>query len=371
MDERYRHLAERLVGYSIDLKPGEIVLIEATETPPAFVRALVEAVAERDGVPTVWLKDLSVLRAQLLAGKRATFELTGDNELACMKQVQAYIGVRGAKNSAELCDVPHENLRLWEDLVWKRVHVEQRVPHTKWVVLRWPLPSMAQQAKMSTEAFEDFYFQVCTLDYERLSRAMEPLKERMERADEVYLRAPGTDLRFSIREIPVVLCDGHRNIPDGEVYTAPVRESVEGVIRFNAPTVYQGVTHEDVCLEFEKGRIVRAESSNSAHLNRVLDTDEGARYVGEFAVGLNPHIRRPMGDILFDEKIAGSIHLTPGNAYQEAFNGNRSAVHWDLVLLMDPSSGGGEVYFDGELIRRDGRFVPPDLQALNPEALLA
>jgi aminopeptidase len=229
---------------------------------------------------------------------------------------------------------------------------------------------MAQLAQMSTAAFEDFYFRVCTMDYGRMARAMAPLKELMEATDRVRLVAEGTDLAFSIAGIPAVPCDGKLNIPDGEVFTAPVRDSVEGTIQFNAPTIYDGVTHETVRLEFAGGKVVGATSSETDHLNRVLDTDEGARYVGEFAIGFNPHITRPMKDILFDEKIAGSIHFTPGNAYDEAFNGNRSQVHWDLVLRMDPAVGGGEVWFDDRLIRKDGRFVVPELEDLNPERLV-
>jgi aminopeptidase len=202
-----------------------------------------------------------------------------------------------------------------------------------------------------------------------MSRAMQPLKVLMEATDRVRLVAPGTDLRFSIQGIPAVPCDGKLNIPDGEVFTAPVRDSVEGTIRFNAATLYQGVTHDNVALSFEGGRVVEASSSASEHLERVLDTDEGARHVGEFAIGFHPHIRRPMKDILFDEKIAGSIHFTPGQAYDEAYNGNDSEIHWDLVLMMDEASGGGEVWFDDRLIRQDGLFVVDELLDLNPDRL--
>jgi len=203
-----------------------------------------------------------------------------------------------------------------------------------------------------------------------MSRAMVPLQDLMMSTDRVRLVAPGTDLRFSIKRIPAVLCDGHRNIPDGEVYTAPVRDSVEGTIHYNAPTLYRGVTHEDVRFRFESGKIVEASSSQTDALERVLASDEGARFVGEFAIGFNPEITAPMKDILFDEKIAGSIHFTPGQAYAEADNGNRSQVHWDLVLMMDPAHGGGEVWFDDVLVRRDGRFLLPALEGLNPENLV-
>jgi aminopeptidase len=235
--------------------------------------------------------------------------------------------------------------------------------------LRWPTPSMAQAAGMSTEAFEDFYFRVCTMDYRRMARGMVPLQRRMARADRVYLKGPGTDLRFSIKGIGAVPCVGLRNVPDGEVFSCPVKRSVEGEISFNAPTIYSGTRFERVRLVFKGGRIVEATSSDTGKLNEILDTDAGARYVGEFSLGFNPHILEPMCDILFDEKICGSLHFTPGQAYEECGNGNRSAIHWDMVLIQRREWGGGEVWFDGELIRKDGLFVPRDLKALNPDRL--
>ena len=230
---------------------------------------------------------------------------------------------------------------------------------------------MAQLAGMSTEQFEDFYFKVCTLDYAKMAEAEKPLKDRMERSDRVRIVGPSdTNLEFSVKGIPAIQCDGDRNIPDGEVFTAPVRDSVNGVIHFNAGTVYQGKSFDDVRLVFENGKIIDATSSDTKSLNEILDTDEGARYIGEFSLGFNPHIHKVLRDILFDEKIAGSLHFTPGRAYEEADNGNRSKIHWDLVLIQTPEFGGGEIYFDDELIRKDGRFVPDYLQGLNPENLV-
>jgi aminopeptidase len=255
----------------------------------------------------------------------------------------------------------------------KPVHFDQRVPHTKWCVLRWPSPSMAQLAQMSTEAFEEFYFNVCTLDYAKMDAAAKALKDRMMATDRVHLKGPGdTDLSFSIKEIPCVPCTGTHNIPDGECFTAPVRDSVNGVIHFNTPTVYNGVTFENIRLTFKNGQVVEAScDGEDDKLNSILDTDEGARYVGEFAIGFNPYILEAMKDILFDEKIAGSLHFTPGRAYDDADNGNRSEIHWDLVLIQRPEHGGGTIAFDDEIVRRDGLFITDDLAALNPDALKA
>jgi aminopeptidase len=224
---------------------------------------------------------------------------------------------------------------------------------------------MAQLAGMSTEAFEDFYFNVCTLDYEKLQPGMKALKQLMESTDKVQIKGPGTNLRFSIKGIPAIICGGDRNIPDGEVFTAPVKNSVEGHVTFNAPTIYQSIAFDGIRLDFKKGKIVKATSNQTEKLNKILNSDAGARYVGEFSFGFNPYVLEPMRDILFDEKIAGSFHFTPGQAYEEADNGNRSQVHWDMVSIQRKSYGGGEIYCDGEVIRRDGEFLPKELRSLN------
>ena len=198
---------------------------------------------------------------------------------------------------------------------------------------------------------------------------MAPLKALMERTDRVHILGPGTDLTFSIKGMPAVKCCGERNIPDGEVYTAPVKDSMNGIISYNTPSEEQGFTFENIVFEVKDGKIVKASANNDERINKLLDTDEGSRYFGEFALGVNPYILHPMKDTLFDEKIAGSFHLTPGASYEDAFNGNKSAVHWDLVMIQRPEYGGGEIYFDDVLIRKDGRFVIPQLECLNPENL--
>ena len=229
---------------------------------------------------------------------------------------------------------------------------------------------MAQLAGMSKEAFEDFYYNVCTLDYSKMDKAMDALKDLMERTDKVHLVAPGTDLTFSIKGIPAVKCAGECNIPDGEVYTAPVRESMNGTIAYNTPSLEDGFTYENIKFEIKDGKIIKATANDNERINAMLDTDEGARYFGEFAIGVNPYVLQPMKDILFDEKICGSFHLTPGASYEDAPNGNHSAVHWDLVMIQRPEYGGGEIWFDDVLIRKDGLFVVPELECLNPENLI-
>jgi aminopeptidase len=369
-DPRIEKLADLLINYSCALKPGESVLVEAIDVPHAFTKALVRAASAAGGRPIVMLKSNEINRAMMLAGTKEGWDTITEVERLQMEKVQCYIGARGNANVSELSDVPADKQKLYEQTVWKRVHHEVRIKKTRWVVLRWPSPSMAQMAEMSTEAFEDFYFNVCTLDYAKMSRAMQPLKHYMQKTDKVRLQGPGdTDLTFSIRGIPAIPCDGKVNIPDGEVFTAPVRDSVNGVIHFNAPTIYRGTTHNDIRLVFKNGKIVEATSTATNKLNEVLNADEGARYVGEFAIGFNPYCTKPMKDILFDEKIAGSIHFTPGACYDEASNGNKSDIHWDMVMIQTPEYGGGQILFDDKVIRTDGRFTVPELQPLNPENL--
>ncbi len=370
IDSRLKRLAEILVTFSLAAREGEKVLIQAVNSDAPFVNALVDAVLDAGALPFVSLRDRTVDRALLRRGTPEQMEAQARFELARMREMDCYIGVTALRNLAALSDVPPDRMELYNRTVVKKVHMEQRVPHTRWVVLRYPTPGMAQLAGMSDEAFEDFYFDVCTLDYARMSRAMDPLAELLEKTDRVRIVSPGTDLEFSIRGLPAVKCDGRMNLPDGEVYTAPVRESVNGTLSYNTPSERDGFTFENVRLEFRDGRIVKAQANDTARLNAVLDTDEGARYAGEFAFGVNPFITRAMKETLFDEKIAGSIHFTPGNSYDDCFNGNRSAIHWDMVLIQTPEYGGGEIRLDGRLIRKDGRFVIPELEGLNPENLI-
>ena len=362
-DDRFDKLAKVLVEYSIRLKRDETVLIEGFDVPEEMTIALIRAVRKAGGVPFAQTYSGRVNRALAFDASDRQLNLIATHELARMKKMNAYIAIRGSNNITEMSDVPPEKMKLIGRKM--RQVQDQRVKKTKWVVLRWPSPSMAQLAGMSTEAFEDFYFDVCTLDYRKLQPGMKALKQLMEKTDRVQIKGPGTDLRFSIKGIPAVICGGDRNIPDGEVFSCPVKDSVEGHLTFNAPTIYQGTAFDGIRLEFQKGQIVAATSNDTQKLNKILDSDPGARYIGEFSLGFNPRVFQPMRDILFDEKIAGSFHFTPGQAYEDADNGNRSQVHWDMVCIQRPDYGGGEIHFDGKLIRKDGKFLSKQLRSLN------
>jgi len=368
-DPRCDRLAHLLVNFSTRLQPGEKVLIDAFDIPPEMTVALVRAARAAGALPYVQINQARVSRELNISATADQLDFASRHELARMRAMAAYIAVRGSENISEASDVPPEQMKL----VARKLKpvLDHRVKKTRWCVLRWPSPSMAQQAGMSTERFEQFFFDVCTLDYSRMQPGMAALKALMDRTDSVHIAGPGTDLRFSIKGIGAITCGGTHNIPDGEVFTCPVKNSVQGHVTFNAPTIYQGTALDNIRLEFKDGKIIDATGSNSKRLNEILDSDAGARFIGEFSLAFNPHILEPMRDILFDEKISGSFHFTPGQAYELADNGNRSQVHWDMVNIQRPEYGGGTISFDGKVIRRDGIFLPRTLQSLNPDRLLA
>ncbi len=369
-DPRMVTLAHNLVNYSCDVQKGERVLIELFgEGLREFGAQLIEEVYAVGGVPFLALNESMLTRALQMHCSEDQLNRMAKYDAARMSEMQAYIGVRSGDNAYETGDVPTDRKTLYNKLYGKVVHSDIRVAKTKWVVLRYPMPAMAQQACMSTEAFEEHYFNVCNLDYAKMSGAMDKLVARMEKTDKVRIVGPGTDLTFSIKGMPAIKCDGKLNIPDGEVFSAPIRDSINGTLAYNTPSLYNGTTFENIRFSFQNGKIVAATANDTEKINEILDTDDGARYIGEFAIGVNPYIHNAMKDTLFDEKIAGSFHFTPGNSYDECPNGNKSAIHWDLVCIQTAAMGGGEMYFDGELIRRDGLFVPNDLWCLNPDAL--
>lgn len=368
-DPRMAQLAHNLINYSCRLQPGEKILIEVFDCEDIIAEELIKAAYEAGGLPFCHMYRSKVQRQWLEKLTPEQAELQAKWDAARMEDMDAYISFRGNENSAENAGVPAENMRIYNTVYSEKVHSDIRVRKTKWCVLRYPNPSMAQLNSMSTRDFEDFYFNVCCLDYAKMGRAMQSLKALMQKTDKVHITAPDTDITFSIKGQTAIPCAGEMNIPDGEVYTSPIKDSVNGKITYNAPSFYNGSRFENVSLTFKDGRIIDAHANDDVKLNEILDTDEGARYVGEFAIGVNPYILTPMCDILFDEKICGSIHFTPGCAYDDADNGNRSAVHWDLVLIQRAEYGGGEIYFDDVLVRKDGLFTLSELLPLNPDNL--
>ncbi len=364
-DKRNEVLARQLIDYSVELKKGEVIYVEIKGKETLELgKQIIRIATERGATPFWYYNDESLIRQFVASAGDDQFKRQADLHMELMTRADAYIGLRGSDNPFDLADIPHSQIDKHNSLFYKPVHLEERVKRTRWVVLRYPNNAMAQLAETSQEKFEDFYFDVCCADYAKMSKAQDDLFALMDATNNVHIKSPGTDLKFSLKGIPCVKCDGHRNIPDGEVYTAPVRDSISGTITYNTPSLHQGIVYNDISLTFENGKIVKATcSGDDDKLNKVFNTDEGARYVGEFAIGVNPFILHPMKDTLFDEKIAGSFHFTPGQCYDEAPNGNQSAIHWDLVLIQREDYGGGEIYFDDKLIRKDGVFTDPKLEA--------
>ena len=370
-DIRVEKLANNLLTYSVNIKKGENVLIEIIGEDGIYLaKELIKKAEEIGAKPYFNIINCEILRVMLENATEEQIKQYAKYDTLRMKEMDAYIGIRATKNSSELSNISEEKINLYNKYYTVPVHFEERVKNTKWCILRYPNNSMAQMSNMNKDEFEDFFFKVCNLDYKKMSDAMEVLKNLMNKTDKVHILGEETNLTFSIKGIPAEKYTGTFNIPDGEVATAPIKTSVNGYIKYNTKTTYNGITFNNIKFEFENGKIIKATANNEKELNQILDTDEGARYIGEFAIGLNPYIEKPIGDTLFDEKIKGSFHFTPGDALKESDNGNRSSIHWDIVNIQTEEYGGGEIYFDDILIRKDGRFVLPELQCLNPENLI-
>jgi aminopeptidase len=294
-----------------------------------------------------------------------------DNRLDCIVEQKKYeinnfdcfIMIRCILNDYESKNVKSEILRKIGNVA--REYNNIRINDRRWVLLNYPNQVDAYKARM-TDEFYEYALDVMTIDYKKMNEACKPLKDLIEKTDKVRIVSPNTDITFSIKGMPAIPCVGDRNLPDGEIFTAPVKDSVNGIITYNTPSPYNGNVFNSVSLTFKDGKIIKATSNEKEDiLNQIFDTDEGARYVGEFSFGLNPKIVYPMGDTLYDEKIIGSIHFTPGQCYRECSNGNDSSIHWDMVLIQRKDYGGGEIYFDNVLIRKDGSFTLPELKHLN------
>ena len=364
MKTGFEKLSETIVHYSLDVKPNDKVLITCTSECKPLVLKLIDAITAAGAVPIVKLGDDEIDAYSLQHTSDERIRLLADMAEFDVDHFDCFIHIRYTKNEYETKNVSAEVRRKLGEA---KEHADDiRINERRWTLLNYPSVVDAYKAGMPTEEFFQYAVDVMNVDYKRMYDAILPLKELMEKTDQVRIVGPNTDISFSIKGIPAIPCCGKANIPDGEIYTAPVKESVNGTITYNTPCPYQGNIYTNVSLTFENGKIIKATcDQDSDKLNEIFDTDEGSRYVGEFSFGVNPKILDPMGDILYDEKILGSIHFTPGRAYKDAFNGNLSSVHWDMVLVQRPEYGGGEIYFDGKLIRKDGKFVLPELEALN------
>jgi len=359
-------LAQKILNFSCELKEDQNVMLQLIGLNGiGLMRALVETAREMNANPFIQINDTDIQRLLVEKGdKKFWGRQASADQLPLMKQMDAFVGIRASQNIYEQSEASKEANDAYSEEFLKPVHFKERVNNTNWVVLRYPSPAFAMNAKMPTEKFKKFYYEACLLDYRELAEAMKPLEERLRNTDMIQLKGEGTDIEFSVKGQNWIPCFGKRNIPDGELFSSPILSSVEGHITYTS-SVYQGKPFDYVKLEVRDGVVVDFDSSNNEQLEEILDTDAGARQFGEFSFGLNPIIEKPMHDILFDEKIYGSNHLTLGNDYEIAPNGNESNIHWDLVCI------GADVYLDGEKIREGRKFITDDLQGLNPESLLS
>ena len=364
--KKLNELANTIVNYSLKLKENSRVQVTFTIEATPLVEQLIKE-AQKVGAVMVLDPYVPKLNARLAEHNTdARLELLKKKKEFDVNNFDAFVMIRTGFNDYESMDVPKEMTRKYGAMTQDIDDV--RINEREWVLLNYPTDLDAYKAKMTTEKFNEFALDVMTVDYQKMSEDIKPLKELMERTDKVRIVAPNTDITFSIKGLSAIPCTGEKNIPDGEIYSAPVKDSVNGVITYNTPSPYQGNVYNHVSLTFENGKIIKATcDEDDEKLNEIFDTDEGARYVGEFSLGVNPKILYPMGDILYDEKILGSLHFTPGRCYADCDNGNVSSIHWDMVLIQREEFGGGEIYFDDVLIRKDGKFVLDELKQLNYE----
>lgn len=370
-DSRIIKMADNVVNKSVKVQKGEQVYIECfgASTKPLF-EEMIAAVTKAGGIPFYFYNENEFIKDFIREASVEQIKAYAKSQQQIMASSDCYIGIRGYDDLFSFSELSDEINTNWSTYFHLLVHIQTRIPHTRWCVMRFPNTTMAAMSKMSLKDFEAFYFEACLVDYDKMEQAMSGLKALMEKTDKVKIIAPETYLEFSIKGIPVIKSIGTVNIPDGEIFTAPVRDSINGYVQFNTDSAYHDNMFSKIRLEFENGKIVKAKSLiNDDLFQKILDMDEGSRYIGEFALGVNPYITKPILDILFDEKIGGSFHMAIGNSYDEAFNGNKSANHWDLIQMQDASHGGGEIWFDEVLIRKDGRFMLPELECLNPENL--
>jgi aminopeptidase len=364
-DPRVEAVARILVDYSVNVQPGEFVRIEGTPEGTPLILAIYQRVLERGGHP--WLRltldEALEIFYKTASDEQLTFVPAVSRQL--IEDVDADIGIWTETNTKALTNVdPAKQSRAQaarrplSDRFLERAAKKE----LKWTGTAYPTQAFAQDAEMSLREFEDFVYSAALVHeadpiaaWRAVSREQQKLIDWLADKDQVRLVGPDTDLTLSIKGRIWVNCDGHENFPDGEIFTGPIEDSANGQVRFTYPACYAGREVEDVRLWFEQGKVVKATAAkNEEFLRTMLDTDEGARFLGEFAFGTNQGVQRFTKNILFDEKIGGTVHMALGTGYPETGSTNRSAIHWDMICDLRQ---GGEVWVDGVLFAKDGRFV--------------
>jgi aminopeptidase len=353
-DPRWNNLADVLINYSTVTKPGEKVLITMMEidTLP-LARAVHAEVVKAGGLPQVEFQSAYLERDLMLYGNQEQLDWVPELNAYGMEWADVYIGLRGARNPHEFTGIAPQKITAHKRAMGKVSAMRNEL--TRWVLVRVPNESFAQQAETSLEEMMDFFFNATLRDWAEESKRYHELMEVFQAAEEVRIVGRETDLRFSTKDRIYEAADGHLNMPDGEIFTAPVDDSAEGHIYFEFPGVYVGQQIEGIRLELSGGEVVKASAeSNEELLHELLRMDEGAKRLGEFGVGTNFGITRFSYDILYDEKIGGTIHLALGRAYAENKGINQSALHWDIVKDLREE---GEIYLDGKSVFEKGQFL--------------
>lgn len=363
---RVNKLAQILLDHSIEADNGDKVIINSIVQAKDLNKEIIKEANKRGVYVELVLTDddYSSLLSENQAAHLDRVEDNVQQRISSYKDVKGHIRIDGFANEYNSVNVDLEKKQEIRKISRKATNV---ILKQKWILLNYPTHAFAQKAEMTFDDYVDFCYNAMVVDYKALKNKLLPLKELFDKTKNVKIVGPETNLTFSIKDIPTVICAGENNIPDGEIFTAPVKDSVNGTVKFNTYSIENGKKWENIKLTFENGKIVKSTCDNATEeeLSKMFDVDAGARYVGEFSLGVNNEINRPIGDILYDEKIGGSFHFTPGSAYEDAYNGNDSTLHWDLVCIQTPEFGGGEIFFDDVLIRKDGKFVLPELEGLN------
>lgn len=353
MDKRWKQLGNLLVNTSVKVQPGERVLIAMgeIETFP-LVYAVVEACIQAGAYPQIQFLSESLRHLLLRYGSDEQLAWTPEIEAYGMEWADVYLGLRGAYNLHIHHDIPADRLSLNQRALGQISAL--RWQKTRWCLVRVPNAAFAFQAECDLETIMDMFFDACLLDWQKEGDRWRRWTEQLSQGYEVRIIGRETDLRFSIEGRRWMVGDGAINMPDGEIATAPLTETIDGFIYFEFPGVLSGRLIHDIRLRWKKGRLVEATAStHQDFLRAILATDEGASLIGEFGIGLNPHITRFCRDILFDEKIGGTIHIALGRAYPECGGMNQSAIHWDIIKDLRRE---GAVYVDGQVVLQAGQF---------------
>ena len=368
MDPRIARWARTLVSYCLEVQPGQTVLLNATPAAEPLLAEVYREVLRAGGHPVPQLTLTTLSEVRLLEGSDEQLTWIDPTARYWAEHADARLTIESETNTRTLANVDSARQAIVTGASRELREIRSRrgaAGNERWCLTLFPTNAYAQDAGMSLAAFQEFVYEACFLNakdpaeaWRELGRKQQFYVDWLRGKEQVHVVGPDTDLRLSIASRIFRNSDGKRNFPSGEFFTSPIEDSANGTIRFTIPSVRGGHRVEDIRLRFERGKVVEATAAHGQeYLERMLDSDDGARFVGEFAFGNNPGIQRGIQNILFDEKIGGTIHMALGNSYQECGGTNVSGLHWDMICDLRAAAGGGEVYVDGTLFLKDGKLM--------------